>query len=152
VSELPALATVAQLETRLGVPTGTLAGTDLARAQADLADASDLVRTEGRRPWTDSTAPPSIVVVTLQVAMRAYNNPNGYAGETVSANGATYSYSSDQQALGIYLTTDEQAVVLLAARQSTYSGAWRGTGSVLTPKPDVRGLPATGYGHWSWCP
>jgi hypothetical protein len=156
MTALPVLATIAQLETRLGLATGTLAGLDLDRATAALQDASDLVRAEGHIAWTDSTgtpeAPPAVVVVVLQVAMRAYNNPNGYASETVAADGATYSYSNNQQALSIYLTADELRTVQLAADAATYApgNSWRGTGSILTSKPDVRGLPAGGWNRWTW--
>jgi hypothetical protein len=158
MSALPPLATVAPLEVRLGLTPGTLAGNDLARAEAAIADASDLVRVESHVNWTDSTgspeAPPAVVVVVLQIAMRAYNNPNGYASETVSADGATYSNSNNQQALAIYLTADELRTVLTAARLATYgtgTHAWHGTGSILTSKPDVRGRVA-GYIPWTWRP
>lgn len=156
MTALPTLATIAQLETRLGLATGTLAGLDLDRATAALEDASELVRAESHRPWTDSTgtptAPPAVVVVVLQVTMRAYNNPNGYASETVAADGATYSYSNNQQALGIYLTADELRTVQIAADAATYGAgkSWRGTGSILTSKPDVRGIPAGNWQRWTW--
>jgi hypothetical protein len=153
VPSLPPLATVAQLETRLGLPTGTLADADLARAQADLADASELVRTVARVSWVDANgnadAPAAVVVVVLQCAMRAYNNPNGYMTETVSADGATYTYSSNPQAIGIYLTADEVMIVQLCARQALYGNGWHGTGSVLTSKPGVRGVVG-GYVPWAW--
>ena len=159
MTALPPLATIAELETRLGLTAGTLADNDLARATAAIADASELVRVEGRVPWVDATgtptAPAAVVVVVLQVAMRVYNNPNGYASETVSADGATYSNSNNHRALGIYLTADELRTVQAAAELATYGTGtrqWRGTGSVMTPKPDVRGLPG-GAGHiWTWRP
>lgn len=159
MTALPPLATVAELETRLGLDTGTLADTDLARATAAIADASTLVRVQGRVPWVDATgnpiAPDAVVVVVLQVALRVYNNPNGYTSETVSADGATYSNSNNQQALGIYLTAEELRTVQEAAELAaagTGTRAWRGTGSILTSKPDVRGLPAGNYPTWTWRP
>jgi hypothetical protein len=157
MSALPALATVAQLETRLGLATGTLADLDLARATAALEDASDLVRVESHVEWTVApgtpAAPPAVVVVVLQVAKRAYNNPNNYASETVSADGASYSYSNNQQALSIDLTDAELRTLRAAAEMATYvpgANKWRGTGSILTSKPDVRGLPAGNWQHWTW--
>ena len=159
MTALAPLASVAELETRLGLAEGTLADTDLARAEAALADASELVRVEGRVPWVDATgnptAPAAVVVVVLQVAMRVYNNPNGYSSETVSADGATYSNSNNQQALGIYLTPEELRTVQAAAdlaSAGTNTRAWRGTGSILTSKPDVRGLPAGNWQFWVWRP
>jgi hypothetical protein len=159
MTALPPLATIADLETRLGLAEGALVDADLARATAAIADASELVRVEGRVPWVDATgtptAPPAVVVVVLQVAMRVYNNPNGYSSETVSADGATYSNSNNQQALGIYLTADELRTVQAAAdldNLGTGPRAWRGTGSILTPKPDVRGLPGGTWPYWTWRP
>jgi hypothetical protein len=158
VTDLPPLATIPQLEVRLGLTPGTLADNDLARAEAAIADASDLVRTESRLDWTDLggalPAPPAAVVVVLQIAKRAYNNPNNYASESVAADGASYTYSNDQRALEIYLTDDELRTIQAAARDATTalgSSKWRGTGSVRTPSPVVRGLPA-GYDPWMWHP
>jgi hypothetical protein len=153
---LPPLATIADLEIRLGVDPGSLAGNDLARAEANIADASHLVRTASGLSWVDSTGaanpPESVVVVVLQVAKRVYTNPDGLASETVSADGASYSASNNQAALGTYLTDDELTVVRTAVAEAVAaSGAWRGTGSVRTPKPAYRGLPA-GYRPWVWRP
>lgn len=82
----PALATVSALEARLRVPVGTLTGPDLAKAQADLEDASNLVRAETGRTWLDSdnqpTAPGPVVTVVLKAALRCYRNPEELASET----------------------------------------------------------------------
>lgn len=160
MSALPPLATVGELEVRLGLTPGTLADLDLARAEAALADASELVRAEGGIPWVDlsgeATAPPAVVVVVLQSAKRAYLNPNGYATESVSAGGASYSYSNNQQALTIYLTADELRTVQGAAHLVTYAAgarAWHGTGSVSVRTHERRPLPGGGfYQPWSWSP
>lgn len=82
----PALATVAALEARLGVPLGTLTGADLAKAQADLEDASNLVRAETGRSWLDDAgapnAPGPVVTVVLRATLRCYRNPEEYTSET----------------------------------------------------------------------
>ncbi|GAA4981255.1 hypothetical protein [Actinopolymorpha pittospori] len=130
---LPSLAPVSALEVRLGVDVGSLAGADLARAEADLADASALVRNEAGCDWVavdgvTITAPDPVVAVVVRAALRSYRNPDGYQGENL---GGSYSYQYAQGETGVYLTADEIRVVQLAAR-----GA--GTGGLTT----VRVLPA----------
>lgn len=82
----PALATIAALEARLGVAPGTLYGVDLAKAQADLEDASNLVRAETGRSWLDQNgqpnAPGPVVTVVLKAALRCYRNAEEYSSET----------------------------------------------------------------------
>lgn len=82
----PALATIAALEARLGVAPGTLDGVDLAKAQADLEDASNLVRAETGRSWLDANnqpnAPGPVVTVVLKAALRCYRNAEEYSSET----------------------------------------------------------------------
>lgn len=129
---LPPLATVAALETRLGVPEGTLAGADLARAQAALGDVSALVRAEAGSPMVDPdgvtiTAPDAAIAVTLAVAKRVYLNPEGLAGFSVSG----YSEQQPQGATGVILTGDETAAITAAAAGS--AGNFVTLGSVRTP-------------------
>lgn len=71
---LPALAEIAEMETRLGkaIPTN-----QVARAQSALLDASTLVRSEVGQTWVDAerqlTDIPDVArMVTLAVALRAY--------------------------------------------------------------------------------
>lgn len=93
----PALATISQLEARLGVALGTLAGADLAKAQADLEDASSLVRAETGRSWLDAdnkpAAPDPVVTVVLKAALRCYRNAEGYTSE--SEDGYTWRREPD---------------------------------------------------------
>jgi len=125
------LATVAELERRLGVPEGSLSGEELARAEAALEDASALVRTAGRQSWTDATgenpAPEIVVIVTLRLAKRIYQNPE----ELRSAQLGDYSYQR-ANADGL-LTAAELALVREAA------GIVDSAFSVRTP------------GYWSGC-
>src|SRR4051794_39280907 len=116
MSLLP-LATVTQLEERLGVPVGSIQDEDLTRAQRALEDASHLVRSETGIDWVDGvgipTAPPSVVVVVLQAAKRVYINPDNLMGEQAGS----YSWQGDPQSLGIYLTDDELRTVKAATRE-----------------------------------
>jgi hypothetical protein len=130
---LPALAEVADLEERLGLTPGTIAGTDLIRAQLALADASALVRVAARRSWVDSAGvllavPDAVRVIVLQSARRSYNNPDNYASEAMSG----YSYQYEQGATSAYLTDDERTALAEAVRAEApiVPGGWNGTGSV----------------------
>lgn len=76
---LPALATLDDLQRRLGGPITEAGERD--RAVALLSDASTLVRHEAGRTWVDAegelTAVPDLAMtITLAVAVRAFNNPN----------------------------------------------------------------------------
>lgn len=121
---LPPLAPVSALETRLGVDAGSLAGADLARAEADLGDASALVRSEARLAWVGAdgavTAPDVVVTVVVRAALRSYRNPDGYQGENL---GGSYSYQFAQGETGVYLTADEIRVVRQAATAAGAGGA-----------------------------
>jgi hypothetical protein len=147
-----ALATVADLETRLGVAVGSLAGADLARALANIADASELVRDVAGmagRQWTAPAgvkpAPLSVQVVVVVAAKRTYENPSGYAGESVGP----YSWQADQTAIGPYLTDRERKTVELAAqRANAAGGTWTGTGSVRTPAATFR--TTSDLSPWEW--
>lgn len=78
---MTALAAVSQLEARIGVVEGSLAGVDLARAQAAIDDVSAEVLYIGDSTWTDETAPAVVVRVVLAAAKRIFLNPQGLASE-----------------------------------------------------------------------
>jgi hypothetical protein len=133
---------VSDLETRLGLEVGSLAGIDLARAQAALDDVSALVRDESAgRTWLDDTGaaapPPGIKVVTIQAAMRVYNNPDNYTSESVG----DYSYQREQGTTSLYLTDDEKLAVQKSMAAAGASGVWSGTGSVRLNKPYAWPVP-----------
>lgn len=105
---LPPLADVSDLGVRLGV---TLAGPDAARAGAALDDASALIREATGLAWSadgttlDSSLPPAVVTIALAVARRVYENPSGFASETIGS----YSYTrSRAEQSGLYLTDEER--------------------------------------------
>lgn len=131
---LPPLAPVAALEERLGVPTGSLEGADLVRAKADLDDASALVREVARIDWVADdgetvTAPASVVAVVARAALRSFNNPEGYSGESLGSGAYSYQYGQLAQQ-GVFLTAGEKAIVRQAAGRTGGPG---GVFSVRTP-------------------
>ncbi len=136
---------VALLEARLGVAVGSLAAEDLARAEAALEDASVLITAEvsaaDATVWSDPTvgAPAVVVTVALQAAKRAFVNPDGLKYEAVEG------YTASVDAVGVYLTDAEKALVRGVSTPTGQSkrGGW--IGSVRTPSP----WPAErGRGAW----
>ncbi|MDG4801716.1 hypothetical protein [Micromonospora sp. WMMD980] len=139
---LPPLATVAEMEKRLGLAPGAITGNDLVRAGAALDDASALVRAEAGTDWVADdgltvTAPAVVRTVTVAAALRAYRNPDGYQGETVGP----YSYQYAQGTATLYLLAAEATIVKRAAGMA---GGGRGVYTVRTPSayepPVPRGL------------
>lgn len=120
MSGLPPLAEVADLEVRLR---RALTGEETAAAAAALADASSLVRAEGRQDWwTEAgglTVPDAVVTVVLTAAKRAFDNPDGVVSETV---GPFTRRRSDDSASGAYLTEEEKAIV--RRYRATSPGLW----------------------------
>lgn len=118
---LPALASVTELEARLGLDPESLTGPELGRAQAALADASALVRLEGGQTWVDEfgvvTAPDAIVRVTLGAAQRNYVNPDGEIQQSVGP----FARRLSDQSTGVYLTKAELDIV---RRFRPSSGLW----------------------------
>lgn len=112
-----ALATVAALEARLGIPQDSLEGVALAKAIADLEDASDLVRAETGKTWLDEqgqpVAPGPVVTVVLKAALRCYRNPEEFSSETEDG----YTWRREPDAVSPYLT--EAEIRLLARYAST---------------------------------
>lgn len=109
---LLALASVADLEARLGLDPETLTGPDLGRARAALDDASALVRLEARRTWINETtgaveAPDAIVRVVLGAAQRNFSNPDAVIQETVGP----FARRLNETDTGVYLTKAELDIV-----------------------------------------
>lgn len=82
-----ALVTVAGFEARLG---RTLTGTELARAQAVLDDASAIVLHEGDATWTDTTVPAAVAAVLYRAARRAWDNPDGSSQKSIGDVSVSY--------------------------------------------------------------
>lgn len=119
---LPLLASVTDLEARLGYDPNSLEGPDLARAKAALADASTLVRDEARRTWVDTsgvvTAPDVIIRVTLGAAQRNFSNPDDVVQEATGPFSRRYAEGST----GVYLTKKE--VDIVRRFRPTGGGLW----------------------------
>lgn len=62
------------------------------------------------------TIPTRVKAITLEVAARAYRNPNGYSSETV--DDYTYRRDADTRQAGVYLTNAEAAEVLRLTGQA----------------------------------
>ncbi|NUT93526.1 MAG: hypothetical protein HOY78_16045 [Saccharothrix sp.] len=146
----PPLATLAELETRtqralLGTP-------EQVRATAALADASALVRAELPPALLTPTVPPVVVAIVCQAAGRALRNPEGYASEQIGQYGYRY---GEAAVTGVYLSTDERAVLRRLARRSglrstrTPYGVGQHPAAVETvPVVDAAGRPGEPMPWW----
>lgn len=109
---LPALASVPELEARLGLDPETLTGPDLGRARAALDDASALVRLEAKRTWVDDAGaliaiPDAIARVVLGAAQRNWTNPDAAIQETAGP----FARRLNEGDTGVYLTRAEIEIV-----------------------------------------
>lgn len=136
-----ALASVADLTVRLGG--SPLSDADTSRATAALDDASALVRTAaGTDLLTAENAPPAVITVVIQVALRLFRNPEGYSGEAMDG----YSWQAPPGSVSAYLTADELAVIRDAMRAPGAPAARTGVTSVRTPSP--YGCPPDDLALW----
>jgi len=119
------LATIAELEARLGVDEGSLVGAELARAQAALEDVSTDVLDIAGKSWVEVDVPGGVRRVVLAAAKRIVENPQGLASEQAGE----YGWRRSTSQTGDLLLPAERARVLQAAGMS---GAY----SVRTPLPD----------------
>ena len=108
---LPALASVSELERRLGLDPDMLVGPDLGRARAALDDASALVRLESRQTWLDEAGavvvPDAIARVVLGAAQRNWTNPDASIQETAGP----FARRLNEADTGVYLTKVELEIV-----------------------------------------
>lgn len=114
---LPPLASVADLEARLGF--GTLTGNNLSRAEAALDDASSLIRSLAGMDWIDDMEAldfgelaardiDSLESTCLAVAARAYRNPEGARQASVGDTSVSYGAAPGGS---VYLTPAEMKVI-----------------------------------------
>lgn len=116
-----ALATIEDFEVRHGAT-----GDDEARVSALLDDASALILgvVDGSiQPWVvggeGAEVPAAVVAVCIQVAYRAWRNPDGVAREEIGAMVATY--RGDDQPDVLRLTRAERSTLRRAAGLATGS-------------------------------
>lgn len=143
---LPAFASVADLAARTP---GGISDDDEARAQAALDDASSKIRAEAGESWVDANgdldlpddpdwAADAIVRITLAVARRAMENPEGLTQESLGP----YSESRSNASPDVYLTTAEKRDI--AKIVGGTSGLWtlgttRDDSSVVSDLPSFDG-------------
>lgn len=105
-------------EARLGVPVGSLEGTDRGRATAALDDASTLVAVELPEDVDPAAWLPArvavLALVTLKATRREYDNPRGYTYTVAGPVSASTSSTS-----GVYLTPGEVDTVRRAVSGTT---------------------------------
>lgn len=115
MANLPSLATLEDFQARLGIPLlddyDEPLDPDGIRAQAALDDASALVRSAAGLEWVDEygeleDVPDIATSITLAVAGRTYQNPQGFSQATVGDS--SVSYSREGNAGGIFLTKSEE--------------------------------------------
>lgn len=109
---LPSLATIADLEARLGHPITDEAERE--RAQALLNDASALVRFEANQTWLDENGdllaevPDLAVTITCQAALRGWYNPSAIESAQLGAVSVRYGNA--------WLSAQERAQLALFSR------------------------------------
>lgn len=111
---LPSLATIEDMEARLGHPIAE--AEERTRAQSLLNDASTLVRFEANMTWMDETVDPPvlgpvpdfIVTLTVRAAMRGWFNPAGIESAQLGAVSVRYG--------GAWLTQAERESLALNNR------------------------------------
>jgi len=113
-----AFATIEDFE----APHGALGDTDKGVVEARLDDASTLILSEAAestKEWvTGGDDPPAAVkLVCIQVAYRAWRNPDGIARQQLGEHAVTY--RGDDQPDAIYLTRNERRIIRRAARAAS---------------------------------
>lgn len=116
---------------------------DAARAGAALDRASTIIRGyvgqamgdgdtldfTGAQPWAADT----FSGITVQVAHRVLDNPDGLTAETISG----YSYQQANASADAYLTAQEKAELLAALGRSSYKVWTLPTTRAINDQPDV---------------
>jgi len=118
---------LAALETRLGLPEGSLEDEDRDRAEAAIEDATVLALAEVSPTLAErwqAAAPPVVRLVILKAARREYENPQGLTQETLGEH-----MVGNSQTSGVYLTASEVGQLRRAATGRT--GGFVGT--IRTP-------------------
>lgn len=113
------LAPVSALEARLRIPINSLQGVDLAKAEADLEDASNLVRAETGKSWLNEQgqpiAPGPVATVVLKAALRCYRNPDEFSSEAEDG----YTWRREPDSVTPYLNQSEKELLARFAAPSS---------------------------------
>lgn len=122
MAALPPLVTLNELETWMGIATGSLTESKLKRAKAMLDYASALVRDGTKKEWADSSGnllqiPEAVQGVVLTAARRFYTNPNA----EIDASAGPFGHRIKAAEVSLALTESEEAV-LNSYRQKRFGG------------------------------
>lgn len=139
---LPAFATLEDLDARIP---GGIKTADEARAQADLLDASTLIREEADKTWVDENEdlvedlPDIIVTVCIRVVRRAFENPEGLTqhSESIQGYSESRSFSKSSTDSELYLTATERRLVRKAAGKRPLWAQSTTRGDLETPNVDA---------------
>jgi hypothetical protein len=132
---LPLPPPLSALESRLGLPPGTLLDEDKARAEDALDDATTLALaevSETKAAAWELDAPKVVRLVVLKAARREFENPRGLEQESLGEHSVGLTDTS-----GVYLTAREIAQIKRAA--TGRSGGFVGT--IRTPSAFGDGDP-----------
>jgi len=132
---LPLPPPLSALESRLGLPPGTLLDEDKARAEDALDDATTLALaevSETKAAAWELDAPKVVRLVVLKAARREFENPRGLEQESLGEHSVGLTDTS-----GVYLTGREIAQIKRAA--TGRSGGFVGT--IRTPSAFGDGDP-----------
>lgn len=119
------------------------------RADAVVQAVSALVRSQTGRTWVEGDAlqgvPEDVRMVTLQVAARLWNNPDGYTAERLG----DYSYTLPASAVtGMTLTAAERAI--LGRYRLRGAGLWSLSTTREDPVADEVYVPVVGAPPFPW--
>lgn len=119
------------------------------RAWAVVSAASSVVRSYASRTWITNGAldvvPDDVKTVTVQLAARTFNNPDGYSTERLG----DYSYGLPASAVtGLALTSAEKAI--LGRYRSSGSGLWSLSTTREDPAADTAWVPVVGAPPFPW--
>lgn len=130
-------ASVEELEQRLGE---ALAGTERDRGQALLHDASTVIRAVAHGDW-DDPVPEVVTTVCLNMAIRAYRNPEGVRQQSLGS----FSLTFGDVETGVVITDEERRLISIAAGYGValdsvqLTTGYEATSTVFVPVGDGRG-------------
>lgn len=113
--------TLEDFQTRYG---STIPETDVNRVNALLDDVCAMITDLVGETYAQGEAPQAMIGVACTAARRAYENPQGLTGETIGS----YSWQGKGS---LYLTFEEQRVVLRSAGRGNVSSALMQTDLVI---------------------
>lgn len=122
MADLPPLASVEDLEVRLGYP---LEGAEAGRAESVLVAASELIRDVAGKDWVDDDGellgvPRRVVQICIDVAYRAFVNPEALTQRSIGDSSKSWDRTGREGGEAVYLTQREEHAVRRAAQGRTF--------------------------------